>query len=42
MVLFPKNHLIYKGHLKHFNPEEIVDIPAETKHVKMAELAGIE
>jgi diadenosine tetraphosphate (Ap4A) HIT family hydrolase len=49
MVFFPKNHPIYKGHLKHFNPEEISklrskisNILREEKYVKMAELAGVE
>ena len=49
MVFFPKDHPIYKGHLKHFNPEEITElrnkiaeILKEEKYVKMAELAGIE
>ena len=49
MVFFPKDHPIYKGHLKHFSPEEITDlrnkisgILKEDKYVKMAELAGID
>jgi diadenosine tetraphosphate (Ap4A) HIT family hydrolase len=49
MVFFPKDHPIYRGHLKHFSPEEIMelrdkieDILTETKYVKMAELAEIE
>ena len=49
MVFFPKDHPIYKGHLKHFNPEEITilrdkiaSILKDEKYMKMAELAGIE
>ena len=49
MVFFPKDHPIYKGHLKHFNEEDltklrykIADILKEAKYVKMAELAGLE
>jgi diadenosine tetraphosphate (Ap4A) HIT family hydrolase len=49
MVFFPKDHPIYKGHLKHFNPEEITKLRNEIasilkdeKYTKMAELAGIE
>jgi diadenosine tetraphosphate (Ap4A) HIT family hydrolase len=49
MVFFPKDHPIYRGHLKHFNPEEMQDfrdkissILEEEKYKTMAELAGIE
>ena len=49
MVFFPKDHMIYKGHLKHFSSEDltklrdkIADILKEEKYRKMAELAGIE
>ena len=49
MVFFPKDHMIYKGHLKHFSDEDltklrdkIVDILKEEKYRKMAELAGVE
>ena len=49
MVFFPKDHPIYKGHLKHFSPEEITklrnaiaNILEDEKYVKMAGLAGIE
>jgi len=49
MVFFPKDHMIYKGHFKHFNKEELTalrnkinEILKEEKYVKMAELAGIE
>lgn len=48
MFFFPKGHMIYKGHLKHFNDEDlnklrnkIADILTEAKYVKMAELAGM-
>lgn len=48
MVFFPKDHPIYKGHLKHFSPEEltklrnkIAEILEDVKYKKMAELAGI-
>jgi hypothetical protein len=46
---FPKDHPIYKGHLKHFNEEDlaklrdkIADVLREPKYVKMAELADLE
>ena len=49
MVFFPKDHPIYKGHLKHFVPEEIAELRVKIatilqgdKYRKMAELAGIE
>ena len=49
MVFFPKDHPIYKGHLKHFSPDElaklrgkIANILEGEKYIKMAELAGIE
>jgi len=49
MAFFPKDHPIYKGHLKHFNAEEIsklrnkvTDILKDKKYSRMAELAGIE
>jgi hypothetical protein len=49
MVFFPKDHMIYKGHLKHFSNEDltklrdkITDILMEEKYRKMAELAEIE
>ena len=49
MVFFSKDHDIYKGHLKHFSPDEIAalrdkiaDILGNEKYKKMAELAGIE
>ena len=49
MVFFPKDHPIYKGHLKHFSPDEIAElrdtiasILRDEKYVRMAELAGIE
>lgn len=49
MVFFPKDHMIYKGHLIHFSNEDltklrdkIADILKEEKYRKMAELAGIE
>ena len=49
MVFFPKDHPLYKGHLKNFNPEEIINlrnkvdsILKDEKYAKMAELAGIE
>lgn len=48
MIFFPKDHPIYKGHLKHFNSEEvatlrnkIVEVLKEDKYIKMAELAGM-
>ncbi|MEJ2245190.1 MAG: hypothetical protein P8Y80_03735 [Acidobacteriota bacterium] len=49
MVFFPKDHPMYKGHLKRFIPEEIAklrnkitDILRDEKYTRMAELAGIE
>jgi hypothetical protein len=49
MVFFPKDHPIYKGHLKHFDPEEITELRTkiteileDEKYTRMAELAGIE
>ena len=49
MFFFPKGHMIYKGHLKHFDNEDIIklrnkiaDILKEEKYPKMAELAEIE
>jgi diadenosine tetraphosphate (Ap4A) HIT family hydrolase len=48
MVFFPKDHPIYKGHLKHFNSEKITilrdkaaSILREEKYAKMAELAEL-
>jgi diadenosine tetraphosphate (Ap4A) HIT family hydrolase len=49
MFFFPKGHMIYKGHLKHFDNKDIIklrnkiaDILKEEKYLKMAELAEIE
>jgi hypothetical protein len=49
MVFFPKDHPIYKGHLKHFNLQEIMNLRNKIdsilkgeKYIIMAELAGIE
>jgi diadenosine tetraphosphate (Ap4A) HIT family hydrolase len=49
MFFFPKDHPMYKGHLKHFGDEDltilrnkIADILGEAKYVKMAELAELE
>ena len=48
MFLYPKGHMIYKGHLKPFTEEEaerlrakIEEMSHEVKYVKMAELAGL-
>jgi hypothetical protein len=49
LVFFPKDHPIYKGHLKRFSPKEITNlrnkidsILENAKYKKMAHLAGIE
>jgi diadenosine tetraphosphate (Ap4A) HIT family hydrolase len=49
IALFPKDHPIYGGHLKHFTKQEtdklrkrIEEISKEEKYVKMAGLAGLE
>jgi hypothetical protein len=49
MVFFPKDHPIYKGHLKPFSPQEVINlhnkidsILKDDKYIKMAELAGID
>ena len=49
MFFFPKDHPIYKGHLKHFDEEDltmlrnrIADILGEAKYAKMAKLAELE
>ena len=48
MFLYPKDHPIYKGHLKHLSEvqvlslrERVSEILAEPKYVKMAELAEL-
>ena len=48
LSLFPKGHPIYDGHLKPFSEDEaerlrvqIEEISHEEKHVRMAELAGL-
>lgn len=49
MFFFPKGHMIYKGHLKHFDSEDLTklrnkieDIFKEEKYLKMAGLAEVE
>jgi len=48
MALYPKDHPIYKGHLKPLTETDVarlrsrlIEILAEPKYVKMAELAGL-
>jgi len=46
--LFPKDHPIYKGHLKPFTGDDlaklrarIAELEKEPKYIKLAELAGL-
>ena len=48
MFLYPKDHPIYKGHLKSLTEDDLVrlrsrvgEILAEPKYIKMAQLAGL-
>jgi len=48
MFLYPKDHKIYKGHLKHFTDDDlqqlkskIEEILGEPKYIKMAQLAEL-